>query len=205
MIVVNECITGGIPVKTVTIGENFDDLQPIHDKRDIYGNVVKDSSGTAEPVDFVNLRNNHHIAIYEGPDGNYVEKTVSFFEALERISNGLKAVDKDWRRSEGYKFVFSMKINEMFVFPNPETGFDPGEIDLTDEDNYKSISPNLFRVQKLSSGDYNFRHHLETTLNDIKPLQDITWKRLRNANNMKGAVKVRINHIGDIVSVGEYD
>ena len=194
-----------IPVKTVTIGENFDELQPLHDKKDMYGNIIRDASGATEPVDFVNLRNNHHIAIYEDPDGNYVEKTVSFFEALERISNGLKPVDKDWRRSEGYKFVFSMKINEMFVFPNPETGFDPCEIDLTDENNYKAISPNLFRVQKLSSGYYCFRHHLETTLNDIKPLQDITWKRLRNANNMKGAVKVRINHIGDIVSVGEYD
>jgi CRISPR-associated endonuclease Csn1 len=97
-----------------------------------------------------------------------------------------------------------MKQNEYFVFPNPAQGFDPTETDLTDERNYSQISPNLFRVQKLSSKDYWFRHHLETTIDDKKALQNITWKRITSLNNLKGIVKVRIDHIGRIVHVGEY-
>lgn len=177
----------GIAIKKVTIFENFD-LVPIHEDRD-----------------YVNLRNNHHIAIYEDHDGNYVERVVSFFEALDRVTHGFKAVDKDWRKDEGYRFVFSMKINEMFVFPNTETGFLPEEVDLMDRKNYSIISPNLFRVQKLSSCYYCFRHHLETELVDTPALKDVTWKRVTSINGLKGVMKVRINHIGEIVSVGEYD
>jgi CRISPR-associated endonuclease Csn1 len=36
-----------------------------------------------------------------------------------------------------------------------------------------------------------------------KELSDITHKRL-GINGLKGIVKVRINHIGQIVKVGEY-
>ena len=37
----------------------------------------------------------------------------------------------------------------MFVFPNDEMDFKPNEIDLKDDKNYKIVSSNLFRVQKL--------------------------------------------------------
>ena len=97
-----------------------------------------------------------------------------------------------------------MKQNEYFVFPNPSTGFDPNEIDLLDPENYARISPNLFRVQKFTTKDYVFRHHLETTVNDTsETLRNITWIRLRNTNALAGIVKVRVNHIGQIVKVGE--
>lgn len=195
----------GICLKRVTITENFEELQALHEKKDNRGIFITDGGGKRIPADYVNLRNNHHIAIYQDAAGNYVEKVVSFFEALERVSKGLKPVDKDWRRDEGYKFLFSMKINEMFVFPNPDTGFYPEEIDLKDKKNYSVISPNLYRVQKLTSGIYSFRHHLETKLDDIKALQNITWKRISSPKTLNGVVKVRINHIGEIVSVGEYD
>ena len=95
-----------------------------------------------------------------------------------------------------------MKQNEYFVFPNPSTGFDPNEIDLLDPDNYARISPNLFRVQKMTSGDYFFRQQYETTIENKAALKEITWKRL-SPKGLKGIVKVRVNHIGEIVKVGE--
>ena len=55
-----------------------------------------------------------------------------------------KVIDKGWR------FLFTIKQNEYFVFPNEATGFIPSEVDLTDEANYGIISPNLYRVQKMS-------------------------------------------------------
>ncbi len=193
----------GIKLKRVTIAENFD-LYAIHDKRDKNGDLLLDANGNTVPVDFVNLRNNHHIAIYKDAKGNLQEFVVSFFEALNRINSGLPVVDREYKKSEGWQFQFSMKTNEMFVFPNPEQDFFPNEIDLTDEANYHRISPNLYRVQKLTSGDYYFRHHLETLLNDDRNLHGITWKRL-SIKGIAGIVKVRINHLGKIVSVGEYD
>ena len=195
----------GICVKRVTIMENFD-LAALRNKKDKTGKEVLDSSGNTIPNDFVNLRNNHHVAIYQDEDGNYQEYVVSFFEALQRRTMGLPAIDRTYNKDLGWKFVMSLKINEMFVFPNKETGFIPEEIDLTDPANYSEISKNLFRVQKLSSKDYWFRNHLETesSSNDLA-LKDITWKRVKAINNLKRVVKVRINHIGQIVSIGDYD
>ncbi len=108
-----------------------------------------------------------------------------------------------------------MKQNEYFVFPNEKTGFNPKEIDLLNPENYSLISPNLFRLQKMSktSTDYVFRHHLETVVQrknadgksaDEKPLRDIIYKQLKSLPELKNIVKVRVNHIGKIVSVGEY-
>ena len=97
-----------------------------------------------------------------------------------------------------------MKQNEYFVFPNPESGFDPAEIDLLNPENYALISPNLFRVQKISTKNYFFRHHLETTVENKKELQGIAWKNIRSLSQMDKLIKVRVNHIGQIVATGEY-
>ena len=73
-----------------------------------------------------------------------------------------------------------------------------------DPDNCSLISPNLFRVQKFSTKDYVFRHHLETTVDETNELKETTWKRIRSMPQMATIVKVRIDHIGNIVSVGEF-
>ena len=132
------------------------------------------------------------------------EKVVSFFEAVARIKCDQPVIDKEYKHSEGWKFLFSMKQNEYFVFPNEKTGFNPEEIDLLDPENYALISPNLFRVQKIGANDYTFRHHLETSIqNSSNDLKFITWIRC-GKNGVNGVVKVRVNHIGQIVSIGEY-
>lgn len=188
-----------IPVRTVTISENFDPLA-LHDKRNKDGQLESPEI----PVDFVNLKNNHHVAIYVDEDCKYQEKVVTYFEAVQRVLDGLSPVDKTFNASLGWKFLFSMKINEMFVFPDKETDFVPTEIDLTDPKNYSIVSRHLFRVQNLSNGDYSFRHHLETKkIENVKELQNISWKRITSLENLRGVVKVRINHLGDIVAVGE--
>ena len=102
-----------------------------------------------------------------------------------------------------------MMQNEYFIFPSG--AFDPMEVDLFDPLNYRLISPNLFRVQtisKVSYGntvvrDYLFRHHLETSVENKKDLKDIAYKSIKSLPYFNGMVKVRINHIGQIVKVGE--
>jgi CRISPR-associated endonuclease Csn1 len=73
-----------------------------------------------------------------------------------------------------------------------------------DPNNYTLISPNLFRVQKFSSSFYVFRHHLETNVEEQNELKDTTWKSIRSVKKLEGAIKVRVNHIGAIVAIGEY-
>lgn len=192
-----------IAIKRVTIS-GISNATSLHDKRDHNGNLILDEKGRKQPVDFVSTSNNHHVAIYRDANDNLQENIISFFEATTRASLGLPIVDKEYKKSEGWTFLFSMKQNEYFVFPNKETGFDPSEIDLTDPDNYARISPNLFRVQKIATKDYTFRHHLETTVNTTKELQGLTWLRISSLNNLDKLAKVRINHIGQIISVGEY-
>lgn len=193
----------GITIKRVAI-TGVNNAIALHDKKNVGGHIVLDASGRKQPVDFVNTGNNHHVAIYRDVEGNLQEVVVSFYEAVARVSLGLPVIDREYRKEDGWQFLFTMKQNEYFVFPNPVTGFNPEEIDLTDESNYALISPNLFRVQKFATKDYFFRHHLETTVEDVASLRDITWKRIRATNYLNNIIKVRVNHIGRIVSVGEY-
>ncbi len=192
----------GIAIKSVTIkGVNV--ATPLRTKKDNHGNIIIDNDGVPVPTDFVSTSNNHHIAIFEDAEGNLQEHVVSLFEATTRKNQNMPVVDKEYNKELGWKFLFTMKQNEFFVFPDEATGFDPKDIDLTNPMNYSLISPHLFRVQKLSTGDYFFRHHLETTVDDNKNLKGITWKRC-NTKGVSGIVKVRVNHIGQIVKVGEY-
>ena len=235
----------GIAIKRVTIS-GISNAEALHDKRDKEGNLILDKNGKPQPVDFVNTGNNHHVAVYRKPvfdkDGNHAEdengnkkyeleeNVVSFYEAVSRKNLGLPVIDKTYKASEGWQFLFSMKQNEYFVFPrtekvekiDEETGeiteeeivvFDPNDIDLLNPDNYKLISPNLFRVQKFSKliygnsvvREYVFRHHLETSIkNTSSVLKGITWIDFRSSKGLDKIVKVRVNHIGKIVSVGEY-
>ncbi len=194
----------GIKLKKVTLSASVNTVKSLHYKHDKDGFLLSNESGNRISSDFVEYGGNHHIAIYRDDKGHLQENVVTFYEAVSRANLGYPIIDKDFKRDEGWNFLFSMKQNEYFVFPNPETGFDPSEIDLLDERNYSEISKNLFRVQKLSSKYYCFRHHLETSVEDVKELRDVTWKRITAIDKLDGAVKVRVNHIGKIVQVGEY-
>lgn len=117
--------------------------------------------------------------------------------------DGLPAIDKAYNAENGWDFLFSIRKGEYFVLPDAEHGFDPNEVDLSDPANYPMVSKHLFRVQNLSSKYYVFRHHLETKVEDKKELQGMTWVRIRSLEELKRIVKVRVNHLGRIVSVGE--
>lgn len=201
----------GITIKRVTIS-GVANAEPLHTKKDHLGKEILDKEGKPIPVDFISTGSNHHVAVYRDEKGNLQEKVVSVFEAVVRANQGLPIIDKTYNQHLGWEFLFTMKQNEMFVFPNESTGFNPNDIDLLDPKNKRIISPNLFRVQKFSKLQYGnsfvrefvFRHHLETTVEDRKELQGITYKQMKNSTFFNDIIKVRINHLGDIVSIGEY-
>lgn len=183
----------GIQIKSVKI-KGVNNAVPIHEKR----------GAKSGPTDYVSTGNNHHVAIFRDASGRLQEQVVPFFEAVARVNMGIPVIDRDYKKEEGWTFLFTMKQNEYFIFPDEENGFSPLDYDLMDPANYAVIGPHLFRVQKLATKNYVFRHHLETNVEENKALRDITWKRIQNPDALVGIVKVRINHIGQIVRIGEY-
>jgi CRISPR-associated endonuclease Csn1 len=192
----------GIAIKSVTINAGLKDPEPIRTKKDKDGKQILDENGTPVTSDYVQTAGNHHIAIFEDENGKLQEHVVSFYEATARRIQGLPVIDKDFNKELGWKFLFTLKQNEMFVFPSED--FNPKEFDLINPDNYEIISKHLYRVQKLSSKYYNFRHHLETNVEENNALKDNTWLRITNLERLHDVVKVRINNIGQIVGIGEY-
>jgi CRISPR-associated endonuclease Csn1 len=191
----------GIAIKRVTIS-GVSNAQALHTKKDHFGNEILDENGKPIPVNFVSTGNNHHVAIYRDEKGNLQEEVVSFYDAVVRRNLGFSVINKN--HEKGWEFLFSMKQNEFFIFPSGS--FNPHEMDLLNPSNYHLISPNIFRVQKFGSllSGFWFRHHLETQIETPKELKGITFKVIQSANNLKDIIKVRINHLGQIVQLGEY-
>lgn len=191
----------GVSIKRVKIS-GVSNVESLHIKRDHFGKPILNQEGKEIPVDFVSTGNNHHVAIYKDDKGDLQEEVVSFYEAVIRKNQAVPIVKK--QHELGWEFLFTMKQNEYFIFPAPD--FNPSEIDLTDPENYYMISPNLYRVQKFGSllSGFWFRHHLETSVEVINILKGQTFKVIQSANNLKGVKKVRINHLGKIIQVGEF-
>lgn len=193
----------GIQIKRVKIS-GVTNATPLHYKKDHFGEVILDENDNKIPTSYVSLGNNHHVAIYKDDKGKLQEKVTPFYEAVERVNQGLSIIDKTYNQHLGWEFQFTMKQNEMFIFPDVENGFDPSEIDLLDPKNKVLIAPHLFRVQKLATKNYMFRQHIETNVETIKELRDIAYKHIRSTPYLENVIKVRLNHLGDIVSIGEY-
>lgn len=195
----------GIVIKRVKI-TGVSKAEPLHIAKDINGCEILSKDSKESPVDYVSTGNNHHVAIYKDDKGDFQEEVVSFYEAVTRRNLEQSIIKKN--HEKGWAFIFSMKQNEIFIFPNDD--FRPKEIDLKDIKNKHIISKNMFRVQKISTKNYVFNHHLETesagseTFKNKKELSDITYRFYQSEKYLEGAVKVRLNHLGNIVHVGEY-
>jgi len=197
----------GVKIKSVAI-TGVNNVEALHAKKDHFGKPILDENGNEIAVDFVSTGNNHHVAIYKDEKGNLHENVISFYEAVERSNQGLPVIDKFYNSELGWEFQFTMKQNEMFVFANDN--FDVNEINLMDENNSTLISKYLFRVQKISTKNYMFTHHLETQatnsddLKNKKMLSGLKYNSIRSPDSLSRLLKIRINHLGQIVQVGEY-
>lgn len=192
-----------IKINRVTI-TGVSNAEALHTKHDHHGKPILSKDGKEIPTSFVQTGSNHHVAIYRDATGNLQERVVSFYLAVALQLQGLPVVDRNYNAENGWTFLFTMKQNEMFVFPNKAAGFDPAGIDLHDPKNASIILPHLFRVQKIASTNYFFRHHLETDVQNRAGLNGVTYQSQLGLKGIVGIQKVRIDHLGRIVHVGEY-
>jgi len=160
---------------------------------------------------------NHHALIFKDENGKYNDKVISFNEAVQIGLLNISEIGKPYPiiiRNDDPElgaFQFSMQINDLFVFDlkhtiNPQ---EENEIDFFDSQNREIISKKLFRVQKMSKkskGTFEvaYRHHLETSVNRSSiNLKGITWDEHGSNNHLGRLTKIKINHIGLILKVGE--
>jgi len=135
---------------------------------------------------FVNPRNNHHVLIYKDLEGDLKESVVNFWTAVERKLKGEPVVSLP---PDGVEIICALQINDMFLL-----GLKPESIKSENPD-FGVLSQHLYRVQKLSSMYYTFRHHLASTLkygeDEIRITSFKKWKSLN-------PVKVFISPSGEI-------
>lgn len=123
---------------------------------------VKENIGGAEKLkenvnQWVNPRNNHHVLIFKDEKGNLKEEVVTFWTVVERKR---KAFPTYQLPAEGKEIVTTLHINDMFLL-----GLNEDEINWENPD-YEVLKEHLYRVQKLTSGDYFFRKHKSSTVTD---------------------------------------
>ena len=123
---------------------------------------MKESIGRAEQLkdnvnQWVNPRNNHHVLIYKDKNENLKEEVVTFWTVVERKRQGLPVYQLP---SDGAAIITTLHINDMFLL-----GVKEEEINWENPD-YDVLKEHLYRVQKLTSGDYFFRKHKSSTITD---------------------------------------
>jgi CRISPR-associated endonuclease Csn1 len=129
-----------IPIRTVRLRTGLGKVVP-----------QKQVSPT-EAKGFVDSGNNHHLAVYERPDGTLFDVMVSFQEAFERKANGIPLYLNDY---EGAKLKWKFEQNDLFEIPNSDG---------------KTMYYRMQKVAKSAEGKPNivFRLISETNLNDTK-------------------------------------
>ena len=158
---------------------------------------IKKVLGKAERVkdkikQFVDPNKNHHVLIYKDEKGSLKEEVVTFWTVVERKRTGQSAYQLP---IDGKEIVTTLHINDMFLL-----GLNEDEINWKNPD-YEVLKEHLYRVQKLTSGDYFFRKHKSSTVTDDD------YKQIRGFGEGKtgwftfNPIKVKISVLGKIEKV----
>ncbi|TYB80305.1 type II CRISPR RNA-guided endonuclease Cas9 [Bizionia saleffrena] len=161
-----------VPIKKVRVREEMSNAQKVK-----------------ELNQYVNPRNNHHILIYKDENGELKECINSFWKVVERQKQKQPIYQLPNTYNKG-RIINTLEENDMFL------------LGLTDEEyndskmNYDFLTKHLFRVQKISEGDYSFRHHLASTLENKK--EQVRIGSLKKWKEMN-PIKVKLTEIGSLI------
>jgi len=209
-------LKNGKTIKSITVYAESKAIA-VGRKRDNRGKAILNENSHPIPANFVKTGGNHHALIYIDRKGEYHNEVVTFWDAVAIGLLNIEQTGKPYpiinrkEHSEFGRLKFSMQINDLFVFDlkharNPQ---EENEIDFLENKNRKQISQQLYRVQKMSKKktgafEVTYRHHLEATIDrSSSNLKGITWQEHGSKNHFARLTKVRLNHLGEIVKVGE--
>ncbi|WP_405566971.1 type II CRISPR RNA-guided endonuclease Cas9 [Polaribacter sp. Asnod6-C07] len=194
-------INGKIPKETFFIIDEKGEKQPQIFLPNRNGNPVpikkvriKENIGGAENLkentnQYVNPRNNHHILIYKNRKNQLKEEVVTFWTAVERKRQGQAVYQLP---KDGKEIVTTLQINDMFLLGLSKDEFEFNNID------YCLLKKHLYRVQKLTSGDYFFRKHTSSKVTDKEYIQVRGFGKGKTGWFNFNPCKVKVNNIGKI-------
>ncbi len=163
-----------VPIKKVRIREEMSNAQQIK-----------------EINQFVNPRNNHHVIIYKDESGILKDDIKRFWDVVERQKQNEETYQLPKEDGNGI-IITTLQENDMFVL-----GLNNDEFD-DNKSNISYLTKCLYRVQKISEGDYSFRHHLASNLdNKNQEIRVGSMKRWTELN----PIKVKITATGKIEKV----
>jgi CRISPR-associated endonuclease Csn1 len=154
---------------------------------------------------YVDSGSNHHIVIYQKPDGKRDGKVVSLFEVVQRRKYKQPIINANVGADN--QFVMSLSINEMVLIDDEKTGFSTAKLKWNEnlkafeDDNgtlrLAELSPYLYRVQYIDSAQFTIalRHHLTAVLKN--EYGEEIGRKFAKPNTFKG-IKVKINILGEI-------
>tara|TARA_R110002012_G_scaffold206357_2_gene376180 strand:- start:42780 stop:46172 length:3393 start_codon:yes stop_codon:yes gene_type:complete len=155
---------------------------------------MRENIGRAEQLkdeqnQWVNPRNNHHVLIYKDEKENLKEEVVTFWTVVERKRKGFPVYQLP---ADGIKIVTTLQINDMFLL-----GLNEDEIDWGNLDN-SMLNEHLYRIQKLTSGDYFYRKHTSSTVTDKNYKQICGFGEGKTGWFTFNPIKVKISVTGKI-------
>lgn len=155
---------------------------------------IKENIGGAEQLkenlnQYVNPRNNHHVLIYKDFNGNLKEEVVTFWTAVERKRQGQHVQQLP---QDGQEIISTLQINDLFLIGLKEVDID------WEKPNYQLLQSHLYRVQKLTSGDYFFRKHTSSKVTDKEYLQIRGFGKGKTGWFTFNPIKVKITVSGKI-------
>ena len=134
-----------------------------------------------EVIGYAQKRNNHHVAFYRNSDGKIVESVVSFWDCVKRKKAGLPIIIKDTAKAwdtllslgdnidveelaatmpqPGSEFLMSLQRNEMVLLGMSDDEYN----DAVASNDIPILTRHLYRVWKLSAGEYCFKYQTNTS------------------------------------------
>lgn len=160
---------------------------------------------------------------YRDEAGKYEEQVVTFWNAVDRRRASLPAIITQPQAvlqrtdlpdtflktlpKDKWQFVFSLQQNDMFILGMNEEDYRYA----IDHHDYASLNKHLYRVQKISSMYYCFRHHIETSVDDKygekkREALSIEMGKLKRIRSLKALFnlnphKVHISVLGEISEI----
>ncbi len=145
--------------------------------REYIGNAVQLKDNVNQ---WVNPYNNHHVVIYEDIHGELREDVVSFWDVIERQHQGEPVYKLP---EDGQKIVATLQENDMYLLNLSQEQQSQLKRGLLSN---AELSSHLYRVQKISSMYYTFRHHLASTIhNEKEEFRIVSMSKWKAVNPLK--------------------
>ncbi|WP_300978081.1 hypothetical protein [Flavobacterium sp.] len=158
--------------------------------------VMKNAEAIKQKIgQYVNPGNNHHIVIYKDENEELKDDIINFWEVVERVKQNdkiYKLPEIEIGKPAPKQLVLTFQENDMFLLGLSNDVFNDNI------QNNAFLSNYLYRVQKISDGDYSFRYHLASTVTNKK--EEIRIASMKKYHEMN-PIKVKISVLGKISKI----